>query len=188
MIPDQAGELDKADQPLRKLIDWTHSVAKKRQKHLSPGKKLKWALYRKAEFESMIEIIGHLTNNLVELFPNLKPRQEELCKEEVKDLPRERMPTLIKVLKNNDELLNRAVAAKIKSQGHIFKDIVFDGSGFARLGDTHEYGSNKEATSISITGLKIGGSGVFHGGNRFEGPGSSASRLVENHKPTGKNE
>ena len=67
-ILEPSTELDKAGDPLKRLVLSMRTIARKRQKHTSIGNKISWALYRKAEFESLIEMACGLVSNLVELF------------------------------------------------------------------------------------------------------------------------
>jgi hypothetical protein len=144
-------------------------ITKKRQRNISVGKQIKWALYRKGDFESLIETVCRIIDNLVKLFPALEPRQKELAKEEAEEVEKDSIPDLVKVLGQNDKLLNLAVTEKIKAKGHVFQDIVIDGNGFSRLGDTWEDGSmaNGSNGEMSVSRMHIGGSGTTHVGNYF---------------------
>lgn len=137
-IPDEAAELEKAQKPVKKLVLSLRKATKRRQKESSFGRKIQWALYRKADFESLIETICHLVDNLVKLFPALQDQQKQLCKEELKEVEPESIPTLVKVLGDNDKLLNLVISEEIKEKGHRFDNVTIDGSGFVRLGYTYQ--------------------------------------------------
>lgn len=166
-IPDETAELDKAQKPVKKLVLSLRKTTKRRQKQQSLGRKIQWALYRKADFESLIETICHIVDNLVKLFPALQDQQKHLCKEELKEVEPETIPTLVKVLGENDKLLHLAISEEIKLKGHRFQDVTIDGSGFVRLGDTYQNIANAQPSGMSVTGLHIGGSGVSHVGHRI---------------------
>lgn len=176
-VPNETEELAQAGDSVRRLIVWSRKIIKHRQKNLSLGKKIKWALYRKKEFETFIENLRSLITDLVEIFPTLKPRQEELCEEEVKEVPKESMTVLV-ALKEEDELLNLALAKEMKMMQvrgiNTFEDVVFDGGGLATLGDKVAFGSQQQGADLKFKGLRIGGTGTFHGGNTYEGPRGSA--------------
>jgi hypothetical protein len=168
-VPDPTIALDKAKRPVKRLVLSMRKITKKRQRDISVGKQIKWALYRKGDFESLIETVCRIVDNLVKLFPALEPHQKELAKEEVKEVEKDSIPELVKVLGPNDKLLNLAITEKIKAKGHVFQDIVIDGNGFSRLGDTWEDGSMAKGSGggMSVSRMHIGGSGTTHIGHYF---------------------
>ncbi|KAJ4194442.1 hypothetical protein NW759_016522 [Fusarium solani] len=166
-IPDQGGELDKAGPPTKHLVLSMRQVTKNRQKRLSMGKKIGWALFRKADFEALVETICRLIDNLVNIFPAHYNSQKELCQQEVKSLQAESIPKLVEVLGTNDKLLNLALSEEIQSRGHDFKDVWIDTSGFVRLGDTYENVSNPKPSGMAFTNLHITGSGTTHAGHHI---------------------
>jgi hypothetical protein len=166
-VADETAELERAEKPVKKVVLSLRKVTKRRQQMLSFGRKIQWALYRKSDFESLIETIGRLVDNLVKLFPPLQNQQKQFCKEELKDIEPECFSTLVKVLGKNDELLNRAIGEEIKEKGHRLVDVVVEGSGFTRIGDTWENVPNAKPTAMSASGLHIRGTGVTHFGHRI---------------------
>lgn len=166
-IPDEMAELEKAQKPVKKLVLSIRKATKHRQQQANLARKIQWALYRKADFESLIETIYHIVDNLVKLFPALQDQKKQLCKEELKEVGRESIPTLVKVLGDNDKLLHLAILEEIKEKGHRFQDVTIDESGFVRLGDTYQNIANAKPSAMSVTGLHIGGSGVSHVGHRI---------------------
>ncbi|KAJ5911288.1 uncharacterized protein N7473_000591 [Penicillium subrubescens] len=166
-IPEETAELEKGEKHMKKLVLSLRRATKRRQKEASLGRKIQWALYRKADFESLIETICHLVDYLVKLFPTLQDQQKQLCKEELKEVEPESIPTLVKVLGENDKLLNLVIFEEIKKKGHRFENVTIDGSGFVRLGDTYQNIANAKPSVMSVTGLRIGGSGVSHVGHRI---------------------
>jgi Prion-inhibition and propagation len=168
-VPDPTTALDKAKPPVKRLVLSMREITKKRQRNVSVGSQIKWALYRKGDFESLIETVCRIIDNLVKLFPALEPRQKELANEEVKEVEKESIPELVKVLGQNDKLLNLAVTEEIKAKGHVFQDIVIDGKGLSRFGDTWEDGSMAKGSSggMSFSRMHIGGSGSTYIGHYY---------------------
>ncbi|GKZ61174.1 hypothetical protein AnigIFM49718_007880 [Aspergillus niger] len=166
-IPDELAELEKTEEPVKKLVFSLRKVTRRRQKLSSLGKKVQWALYRKADFESLIQTICHLVDNLTKLFPALQDQQKKLCKEEMQIFQPESIPALVSVLGNNDRLLQLAISEEIREKGHKFEYVTIDGSGFVRLGDTHQNITKPTYNARSVSRLHAGGSGVTHVGHRF---------------------
>lgn len=166
-VADETVELERVEKPVKKVILSLRDVAKRRQQKLSLGRKIQWALYRKSDFESLIETICRLVDNLAKLFPALQNQQKQLCKQEVQDIEPECFPTIVKVIGKNDELLNQAIGEDIREKGHRFVNVVVEGSGFTRFGDTWENVLNAKPTPMSADGLKISGASVTHFGHRI---------------------
>ncbi|KAF1828161.1 hypothetical protein BDW02DRAFT_485418, partial [Decorospora gaudefroyi] len=80
---------------IKSLVVSLRSITKERQRHLSLPRKITWALYGKDSFDSLIEELVTLINNLVELFPSNKHQLEELCKQEVGCLKEESVLNLV---------------------------------------------------------------------------------------------
>ncbi|CAN9137622.1 unnamed protein product [Alternaria alternata] len=166
-VADETIELERAEKPVKKVILSLRNVAKRRQQRLSLGRKIQWALYRKSDFESLIETICRLVDNLAKLFPALQNQQKQLCKEEVQEIEPECFPTLVKVIGENDKLLNQAIGENIREKGHRLANVVVEGTGFTRIGDTWENVPNAKPTAMSADGLQIRGSSVTHFGHRI---------------------
>lgn len=164
--------------PLKKLLSSIRSITKERQKKLSLTRKITWALYGKDNFDVLIEDVTELITDLVELFPDTQPRMEELCKEELKSVPQESIPDLVKVIDKDDEILSKAIATHIKEYDLKFEDIKVDGHGIARLGNDYDYQSGQKAASLAVKGMQIGGDGYVHAGHNFYGPGRTGPTSV----------
>ena len=165
-VLDRDAELEKTEPKVKRLVYSMRKITRRRQKEMGLGKKMKWAIYRKTDFESLVEVISRLVDNLVKLFPALHPQQKELCQEEMKSIEKESIPALVEVLGKNDKFLNLAIAEEIKTHGNVFQDVVVDGTGFTRLGDTYENAPHVKPKGMKFTGLHIGGSGTTHAGHR----------------------
>lgn len=184
-VLDDKAELQKIDGPGKKLLLTMRGITKSRQKHQTLAKKTSWALYRKNDFESLIEMICRLIDNLVKLFPALEAPQKKLCREEIEEIKRaetESVPRLIKVLGTNDVFLNRAISEEVKTTGHVFKNVWVNTEGFARVGDTHVGGSTGRSPGMSVTGLYITGAGTTQAGHYY---GSGQLEATDEKKRSG---
>ena len=123
-----------------------------------------WAIYGKNDFESLMDKIRVSVDELVRLFPALHPQQERLCQEEVKAMDNETVSTLIEVNGNHDKLLNLAIAEVIKTQGHVFQNVVIDSDGVSIIGDNYDNVSYRPQ-GMRVDGLLIRGGGFAHVGH-----------------------
>jgi Prion-inhibition and propagation len=171
-----------SEKSVRNLVASMRTVTKERQKHLSLPRKITWALYGKDSFNSLIEDLVTLINDLVELFPSNKPRLEELCKQEIGGLEKESVLDLVEVLKfevlknedekankTDDEILSKAIGDHIETHRLEFGDVKVDGNGITRLGDEHGYLSRVKPGNLKVGTLDIKGSGYTHAGHVFYG-------------------
>jgi len=166
-----------SENSIRNLVASMRTVTKEGQKHLSLPRKITWALYGKDSFNSLIEDLVTLINDLVELFPSNKPRLEELCKQEIGGLEKESVLDLVEVLKNedgktnkiDDEILSKAIGDHIETHRLEFGDVKVDGNGITRLGDEHGYLSRVKPGNLKVGTLDIKGSGYTHAGHVFYG-------------------
>lgn len=167
----------KSGSSMKSLVLSMKTVSNERQKHLRLPRMMAWALYGKDSFDSLIEDLVTLINNLVELFPSNKPRLEELCKEEIDGLEKESVLDLIEVLKNedeksnetNDEILRKAIDDHIETHRLEFGDVKVNGNGITRLGDEHGYQAGIKPGDLKVKTLDIKGSGYTHAGHVFYG-------------------
>ncbi|KAH7350237.1 prion-inhibition and propagation-domain-containing protein [Pyrenochaeta sp. MPI-SDFR-AT-0127] len=167
-----------ANNSTKSLVMSMKTMARNRQKHLSLPRKITWALYGKDSFDSLIEDLVSLINDLVELFPSTKPRLQELCNEEIGKLDKESVLDLVEVLKNDDKnldntddkILSKTIDDYIEAHRHEFHDIKIDGSGTNRFGDEHGFQAGVKPGSIKVDGMDIKGSGYTHAGHVFYGP------------------
>lgn len=171
------GNTLKSGSSMESLVLSMKAISSERQKHLRLPRMMTWALYGKDGFDSLIEDLVTLINNLVELFPSNKPRLEELCKEEINSLEKESVMDLIGVLKNedeksnktNDEILSKAINDHIETHRLEFGDVKVDGNGITRLGDEHGYQAGIKPGDLQVKRLDIKGSGYTHAGHVFYG-------------------
>lgn len=78
--PDDTSTLNPKESNLHQTA---HRIVTQRQRNASFVKKAAWALYRKTDLENLVEDIASLTNQLVNLFPATKSRQQELSELEL---------------------------------------------------------------------------------------------------------
>lgn len=167
----------KSGSSIKTLVVSMKAVSMERQKYLRLPRKMTWALYGKDSFDSLIEDLVTLINNLVELFPSNKPRLEELCKEEIGGLEKESVLDLVEVLKNegeksnetDDEILSKAISDHIETHRLEFGDVKVNGNGITRLGDEHGYRSGIKPGDLKVKTLDIKGSGYTQVGHVFYG-------------------
>ena len=185
VVLDDKAQIQKLDEPGKKLLLSMRGITKSRQKHQSLAKKTSWALYRKNDFESLIETICRLIDNLVKLFPALEDPQRNLCREEIKEIKRaeiESVPRLIEVVGANDVVLNRAISEEVETAGQLLKNVWVNTEGFARVGDTHVSGSTGRSPGMSVTGLYITGAGTTQAGHYY---GSGQQEAIHEQKRSG---
>jgi Prion-inhibition and propagation len=162
---------------IKNLVTSMKAVTLERQKNLSFPRKITWALYGKDSFDSLIEDLVVLINNLVELFPSIKPQLAELCKKEIAGLEKESVLELVEVLKNDDEdlnetddeMLSNAIRDHIDTHRLDFQNIKIDGSGINRIGDNYGFQSGVKPGNIKVVGMDIKGNGYTHAGHIFQG-------------------
>jgi hypothetical protein len=162
---------------IKTLVATMRRVATDRQTHLALPRKITWALYGKNSFDSLIEDIVTLINDLIELFPSTKPRLQELCQQEVNRLDQESILSLAEVLNNgdgnpdqtDDSLLSKAIVDHIENHRLEFNNIKIDGDGIHRFGDEHGFQSGVKPGNIKVDGMDIKGNGFTHTGHVFYG-------------------
>ncbi|KAK2752990.1 small s protein [Colletotrichum kahawae] len=82
-VLDATEELEKSDKPLRGLIDGMRTITIKRRRKLQEtGRQTRWALYRKTDFNTLIDSICEAVDTLIKLFPSTHQQQKALCVEE----------------------------------------------------------------------------------------------------------
>jgi len=65
------------------LLEIGRNLVRRRQNGLPKTKQAKWALYDRGHFKEMLDNVTKLTGELVELFPAVKDKQEQLRDEEM---------------------------------------------------------------------------------------------------------
>jgi hypothetical protein len=124
-----------------------HEVAHKRQKKASLAKKVKWAIYKKREFDAMIESVTGFVHNLVELFPAVRANQEVLCVEEVSNIRDvSDLALLGRIVGDDDKLLKEGVMKELQSRGHSFYNLMATDDACVHAGDNVAYGIEARAT------------------------------------------
>ncbi|KAM0516392.1 hypothetical protein ACHAPE_005541 [Trichoderma viride] len=122
---DPIRELDGVSALLHEKIQ---DLVKKRQGkfELEPDE---WTLYEEKNFARLIEDIGELVEDLIDLFPGLQEEQRKLCEEEVSEMRNKRVRlSLIKdVAAGQDKLLSDTAAKAMKSVTTYSKSVVFSG-------------------------------------------------------------
>lgn len=88
-----------------------------------------WTLYEEKHFTRLIDDIGELIDNLIELFPGIQEEQRKLCEEELSEMRTKRdMLSLIKdIAASQDKLLSDTAAKAMNLATTYSKSVVFSG-------------------------------------------------------------
>jgi hypothetical protein len=136
-------------------------------KRVKPRKRdrVAWALYRKGNFENLLESISDLTNNLVELFPSTVESQRQMCKEEVQDLDVAALALLNKAVGDEDAILAPILRAEAERRPNVFSNIDVRDDFRGHFGDNVAPGEKSRSGLYSdIIG---GGSATAHFGSNI---------------------
>lgn len=99
----------------RSLHEKMRDLSIKRQNGTALRQKVKWALYEEKHFKRLIEDIIGLVNDLVQLFPAVQQKQQELCELEVSEIgTNESLPVLKDIAASQDKDLEIAISEAIK--------------------------------------------------------------------------
>ncbi|KAF5971510.1 hypothetical protein FCOIX_9839 [Fusarium coicis] len=90
-----------------------NEVVKSRRNRLSKVELVRWAIYDKNHFQSLINSITEHTDALVRLFPALEDEQKRLCEAETASLC-ESLAILQKAIENQDKKLDEALKYILK--------------------------------------------------------------------------
>lgn len=122
---DPIAELDGVSALLHEKIQ---DIVKKRQGQFELESD-EWTLYEEKNFARLIEDIGELVDNLIELFPGIREDQRKLCEEEVSEMRNKRVRlSLIKdIAAVQDKLLSDTAAKAMKPATTYSKSVVFSG-------------------------------------------------------------
>ncbi|KAK0381357.1 small s protein [Colletotrichum limetticola] len=112
-IPDQDAEMDKEDQIVKRLVTNLRKITHPRRKNFPPHDQQEvgalnqapWVIYRKSEFEGLVNSVCTIADNLVRLFPALHSEQTALCLIEAEVVGPDCYEKLANVLHRNDRFL-----------------------------------------------------------------------------------
>lgn len=148
-------------------------LASKRQKQTSLLRKTQWALYEKRAFDTMVDTITTLTNDLVDLFPATNETQLMSCREDARalsDTPNG-LQIMSTVAEDHDAMLQSALQQELALSAHRVDDVVVEGGTF-RVGDNNHRG--RQPNAIISNGAKIFGTAdVWFGHNNYGQPSTS---------------
>jgi hypothetical protein len=161
---DTDAEIRKGSNALQALHNNMHRLNYERVK---PRKRdrISWALYRKGNFENLIENISDLTNNLVDLFPSTIDAQKQLCKNEVKDMDIPSLALLDKAIGVEDEILKPILQAEVEQRPNFFSNIDVRDHFRGHFGDNVAPGENSRSGLYSH--INAGGDAVAHFGSNI---------------------
>lgn len=72
-----------------------------------------WALYKRVNYENLVETISDLVNNLVESFPSRAHKQGQLGRKEVQLMSSGSFELLRKVMDDDDEVLKHMLQIEL---------------------------------------------------------------------------
>ena len=102
----------------RSLHEKMRGLSIRRQNKTPLRQKAKWALYEKKQYDRLVADVIELVNALVEMFPALRPEQQELCKAEVSDINgKDELPVLGTIVASQDHDLYAAILEAMKKSG-----------------------------------------------------------------------
>ena len=131
-------------------------------------KKARWALYDKKKFNTLIDDINEMINQLRQLFPGKMEEQMRLCTTQVKEIENEEdLRLLHEVIEDNDDIFKKAVSDTLKSRGHRVDKWTLEGTAQHRVGDDNVAGA--EGKGHYISNITCSGSSNGWLGNRNNG-------------------
>jgi Prion-inhibition and propagation len=146
-----------------------------RQSQTTLRSKVVWAIYRKKDFDRMVEDIGEFVDSLTSLFPAAIPRQHELVASEVASIRNLRdLQILGDISGQDDPMLQDAVKHEMGMQGSIFNHLRAEGSSQLHVGDDVAYGV--EGRSHIYNGGSSTDNANAHFGNVYRGKDNYGGR------------
>lgn len=112
-VLDATKELDEASSSLHQTMS---DLVKKRQGNVELDSTADLTLYEEKNFKLLIQEVGDLVNDLVELFPAVEEDQRKLCQEEVTEMEKikDGLPVLKEAAEGQDKLLSETVVKVIE--------------------------------------------------------------------------
>lgn len=128
------------------------NLALKRQKRSSLVKKASWVLYEEKLFNRLIEDVGPLVRDMVEMFSAVKEQQQRLSVEEAQELQAEKAVGILQdANEGEDELLRESIAQVMAGQvKHQFEDNVATDDVQVRYGDEFKGGQTTDQGTGSL--------------------------------------
>ena len=136
--------------PVKSQVHFTtKELAKRRQATTSLTHKTKWALYEKRRFTSLIGEVDGFVNDLIDLVPASKSRQEAICKADMREFGNEQsLKVLNEVAAEDDVMLKEAIAHQMKSVCHTYSHFEAEGNAKYHLGDKN-HGTEGRSSNAS---------------------------------------
>ncbi|KAK4863263.1 hypothetical protein LT330_002041 [Penicillium expansum] len=124
---------------------------------LKPRKRdrVAWALYKRGNYENLVENISDLVNNLVELFPSTTPEQGQLCRKEVQVMSSGSLELLREVTDGEDEVLKGMLQMELQQRTIHVGEVQVKEDFVGQIGDNVELASQASNIEIRV----VGGSG-----------------------------
>jgi Prion-inhibition and propagation len=147
-----------------------------RQKQTKLVTKARWALYKKAHFDRLIEDLTELVDALLLMFPDREESQRQICAADVSDIEKvESLAALRAIAQNSDKLLEEVVAKTLKARGgQVWRNVTASGKAEQFMGNHYVSGlrvserqEHQEWDGISGTDSAKQHMGNVYGGSRF---------------------
>jgi hypothetical protein len=145
----------------------------------------KWALYKKTELTTLLNVIGGHVAELEKLFPQ---QERRLAAEEATSMERETIKLMAPISKTSDPFLAEALRAEAPRRGYSWNNIVTTGHVTAHYGNNRRK-ENENAAGSNWDNMNSDGYAVVHAGDNIDyetppamqsayGSGSSNSRFA----------
>jgi hypothetical protein len=180
-VDDPATQL--SERPHRIHILLSTVVSRRKPKRATFGQKVSWALYRKGDFENLIDDITTHMGELESVFPAagtaiLQNALVQTSKTEVSTLDdKADLKLLSEIAGTSDITLVEAVNQIMKTKGDTWRNVDIDTTkeAFNQLGSN--YGAGEKRTGGNLyDGIKIRGSGTNHLGDNIGTTGSQSKK------------
>ncbi|EED20663.1 conserved hypothetical protein [Talaromyces stipitatus ATCC 10500] len=152
-------QIRKGSNALQKLHEKMRNISDERVK---PRKRdrVSWALYRKGNYENLVENISMLTSKLVELFPSAVDAQKRLCQGEIREIEPESLDLLGNAIGEEDEIFKQAVKVELAKGPNLFTNIAVTDHFRGHFG-------NNIAAGEASAARAAGGNAVAHFGSNI---------------------
>jgi hypothetical protein len=161
---DPATTLSAKSKPLHDKMD---KLISSRLRGLHLGTRVKWAVYEKKKFDTMIESVAGFVDKLVELFPAAQNNRVALCKAEVVEIKDEEELRLVKdVVGKDDALLLKTVNEALRYGYKTFVEgYTSEGRAKVHIGDNLAKGEKSE--SLYVLNSSAGEDATVHIGHNI---------------------
>lgn len=164
LLLDTDTELAKANDSLNNLHLTMRNIIDGRVK---PRKRdrVAWALYKRGNYENLVENISDLVNNLVELFPSTAHEHGQLCRKEVQSMSSSSLQLLREVIDDEDQVLKHILQLELQQRTIRVGEVQVKDEFVGQIGDN--VGLASQASSIEIKVVSGSGRAMLHIGSNI---------------------